>query len=146
VERLVRLQLSTRASVRRNDEFGTLMLMFSFHLGPLEVFCLSHVPKDGEAYSKTYVKVGFRDRSLIEEGKRAEAWLQDEDGAWSTPGHAEVGGLPGTKVPESHVVSTVKLGPLKVRVNGGGEVHCSLAPRRTVEDESKIIDHWVVAR
>jgi hypothetical protein len=120
------------------------MLMFSFHLGPVEVFCLSHIPGPGEAYSTTYVKVGLRGRSLVENGQRAEAWdLQGEE-ACSAAGHAKVSGLlPGT---EADVKSELFLGPVALRVDSDGEVRARLVPRRTIENESKVIEHWVVAR
>ena len=140
----MRLQLTTRASLRDNQEFGTQMLMFSFHLGPLEVFCLSHMPLPGEIYARTYVKVRLRARALMEDGKRAEEWAlgEKDDGAWSAPGHARVsGGIPGGKLS-----TEVRLGPLVVTTNGEGEVACTLVPRRTVEDESRVIEHWAVAK
>jgi len=138
----MRLQLKTRASVRHNAEFGTHMLMFSFHLGPLEVFCLSHVPKEGEAYSTTYVKVRLRGRSLLEEGRKIEAWDVREDEARSATGHAKVsGGIPGAKLSTAFA-----LGPLTLHVSGDGEVKAKLSPRKTVEHESKVIEHWDVAR
>jgi hypothetical protein len=136
----MRLQLKTRASVRFNREFETHMLMFSFHLGPLEIFCLSHVPKDGEAYSATYVKVGLRRRSLLEEGRKVEAWDILEDEARSASGHAKVsGGMPGAKLSTDFA-----LGPMRLHVSGDGEVHARLVPRRSVEHESKIIEDWVI--
>lgn len=144
----VRLQMSTRASVRENREHGTQMLMFSFHLGPLEVFCLTHLPSPGEVYSKTYVKVGLRSRAFQEDGKRAEAWELDDDGdagdegATSPPGHAKVsGGIPGARV-----LVDMKLGPLRVVTNGDGEVRCTLVPRRSMEEDTRVIEHWTVAK
>jgi hypothetical protein len=147
----LRLQMSTRASVRENREHGTKMLMFSFHLGPLEVFCLTHLPSPGEAYSKTYVKVGLRQRALMEGGKRVEAWELDEvgdpgdasdEGATSTPGHAKVsGGIPGARV-----LTDLRLGPLRLVIDGDGQVRATLAPRRTFEEDKGVVEHWEVAR
>jgi hypothetical protein len=136
----VRLQLKTRASVRFNREFESMMLMFSFHFGPLEIFCLSHVPKEGEAYSATYVKVGLRRRALLEDGRKVEAWDILEDEARSSSGHAKVSGaIPGAKVSADFA-----LGPMRLHVSSDGEVLARLVPRRSVEHESKIIEDWAI--
>jgi hypothetical protein len=134
----MKLQLNTRASVRFSREFGTHMLMYSFHLGPLEVFCLSHLPKEGDAYSRTYVKVGLRSRSVLEEGRKVEAWDLQDGEARSAAGHARVsGGIPGGRV-----AAEFALGPMHLHVSGDGEVAAKIAPRKTVEHESKVIEHW----
>ena len=78
----MRLQLTCKAGVKHNQEHGSTMLMFTFHLGPLEVFCLAHLPRaGGDAKPSVYVKVTLKGRTLVDAGsKEIENWTCAEDG------------------------------------------------------------------
>jgi hypothetical protein len=138
----VRLQLGVRASVRRSEEHGTVMLMFSFFLGPLEVFCLSHLPKEGEETTLTYVKVALRQRAVTEFGGAAagkEQWLAEHaDGAATPEKHAKLAGvLPGTRAKIEFA-----FGPLHFAVTEDGRVCAKLVPRRVSEVGTRFVEHW----
>ena len=54
--------------------------MFTFHFGPLEVFCMAHLPEEGERETEVYVKVVLKGRALVDAGSReVENWLCEDN-------------------------------------------------------------------
>lgn len=129
-ERLVRLQLTCKAGVKRNEEHGSVMLMFTFHLGPLEVFCLAHLPREGERESDVYVKATLKSRTLVDAGsKEIESWACEE----------------GEATLEGGDVERVALGPVLLWVEGG-EMKVGLRKRTLIDPRFKSIEEWRVVK
>ena len=77
--------------------------MFTFHLGPLEVFCLAHLPREGERESDVYVKVKLKERTLVDAGSNdIERWVHEGEKASLEGGDKE----------------RVTLGPVLLAVDG----------------------------
>jgi hypothetical protein len=128
----VRLQLTCKAGVRKNREHGSTMLMFSFHLGPLEIFCLAHLPRDGEPESDVYVKVALKGRTLVDAGtSEVENWTSSK----SEPcAEAEV------KL-EGENGEGLTLGPLLIASEGGASV-LRLRRRSIIDPKFKSFEEW----
>src|ERR1700677_3596295 len=76
----MRLQLTCKAGIKRNERHGSTMLMFTFHFGPLEVFCMAHLPEEGERESEVYVKVVMTGRALVDAvSGEVESWLCEDN-------------------------------------------------------------------
>lgn len=102
--------------------------MFTFHLGPIEVFCLAHLPREGERETDAYVKVKLKERTLVDAGsKEIESWLH-EDGKASLEG--------GDK-------ERVTLGPVLLAVDGSA-MRLSLRKRTLIDPKYKSIEEWRV--
>ena len=128
----VRLQLKCKAGVRRNAEHGSVMLMFTFHLGPLEVFCLAHLPRESEPDSQVYVKVRLLGRNLVDtDTSDVEPWVYDEEEDVVKLGDGD---------PEY-----VPLGPLLLTLEDG-EVVVSLQKRTLIDPRFKSIEEWRVIK
>jgi hypothetical protein len=128
----LRLQLTCKAGVRKNREHGSTMLMFTFHLGPLEIFCLAHLPRDGESESDVYVKVALKGRTLVDAGtSEVENWTSTE-GEPSASASATLEG--GDR-------ERVALGPLLVVVEDGVSV-LKLRKRSLIDPKYKSFEEW----
>jgi hypothetical protein len=120
------LQLKIRASVRKNAEHDSDMLMFSFHLGPLECFCLAHYPRAGETFTTVYVKVSLKSRSLVEVRTRAvESWTREGEKVRLTKGKAGF-----------------TFGPLSFRILPEGDLETELGPKTFVCADSRNVEAW----
>jgi hypothetical protein len=133
----MRLQLTCKAGVRKNREHGSTMLMFTFHLGPLEVFCLAHLPREGETESEVYVKVALKGRTLVDAGtSEVENWVSSKGEPCAD---AEVR-LEGADEDEQ-----IALGPLLVVAEGGGPV-LKLRKRSLIDPKYKSFEEWRVVK
>jgi hypothetical protein len=118
------------------------MLVFSFFLGPLEVFCIAHLPTGDGDLPLTYIKVQLcerRVRSLANPADQEE-WLAEEAGSAATPtDHASIEGM----VPGSRGRVIFSFGPVRFMVTEDGRVRAKLVPQRDVDVSTKFVDHWV---
>lgn len=104
--------------------------MFTFHLGPLEIFCLAHLPREGERESDVYIKVVLKGRVLVDAGsKDIESWTCEEGEARVEGGDAE----------------RVALGPVLLWVEGG-EMRVKLRKRTLIDPRYKSIEEWRVVK
>ena len=103
------------------------MLLFTFHLGPLEVFCMAHLPEPGERETEVYVKVTLKGRTLVDAGSQEiENWTCDEDGV------ARLDGGDKERVPFGPVLFSVE----------GGEMRVSLRRRSLIDPKFKNFEEW----
>ena len=108
------------------------MLMFSFHLGPLEIFCLAHLPRDGEPESDVYVKVALKGRTLVDAGSsEVECW---------TSSKAEPCAEAEVRI-EGEGGEGLTLGPLWVSTESGTSV-LKLRKRSIIDPKFKSFEEW----
>ena len=113
--------------MKHNREHDSLMLMFTFHFGPVEVFCLAHVPREGEKESSVFVKLSLKGRTLVDAGDNSiENW---------TCFGGEVAKL------ESGSVDSVPLGPVALYVEGG-EMRVGLRKRILIDPRFRSFEDW----
>lgn len=123
----MRLQLTCQANFKRNVEQESSMLMFTFHLGPLEIFCLAHLPRRGEERraALVYVKVRLKPRTLVDGGRQV---IED----WK---------MAGDEVRFDEEKESVSLGPLVVTRGG-----LSLRKRTIIDPKYKSIEDWKIVK
>jgi len=126
----MRLQLRVKAGVRENAEHQSQMLMFTFHLGPLEIFCLAHLPRPGEKESVAYVKATLKPRTLVDAGAQViEEWKMKDDEAVLSGGNG----------------SQLSLGPLHVFVRDD-RMLASVRKRTVIDPKYKNVEDWTIAK
>lgn len=123
----MRLQLTCKAGVRHNREHESVMLMFTFHLGPIEFFCLAHLPREGERESSVFVKVTVKGRTLVDAG---DSSIEN----WTCFG-SEVAKL------ESGDRERVPLGPVLIYVEDG-EAKIGLRKRMMIDPRFRSFEDW----
>ena len=128
----MRLQLTCKAGVRKNREHGSTMLMFSFHLGPLEIFCLAHLPREGESEADCYVKICLKGRTLVDAGtSEIENWTSSKaEPCADAEVRLEGGDGEG-----------LTLGPLWVSTESGTSV-LKLKKRSIIDPKFKSFEEW----
>lgn len=124
----MRLQLRCKAGIKKSVEHASTALLFTFHLGPIEVFCMAHVPREGEPDAQVFVKICLKGRNLVDaDTSDIEPWSYDED--------EEVAKLDGGD-PEY-----VPLGPVLLTLEDG-EIVVSLQKRTVIDPRFKSIEEW----
>lgn len=128
------LQMKTKARVRHSEEHGSSSLIFTFHIGPLEVFCLAHAPRPGDVDALVYVKVRLVGRSLLEtKTKLSEVWKACGKGA------ELVEDAQGAAAGEGFY-----LGPLRFELDDDGKLNLALHARTLVDTEADTSERWQV--
>ena len=71
------LQLKTKCTLRPTKAESD-MILFSFQVGPIRVFCIANIPGENEREGTVYVKLSLHESTLVDVlSKRTDTWNPD---------------------------------------------------------------------
>jgi len=133
------LQTKVRAGIKRSEVHSSTALLFTFHVGPLQIFCMAHVPREGDPDALVYVKTRLVGRALVETlTKDLEHWTATENGVSLGKSSQNAKDAVGKEAENGFF-----LGPLRIVLQADGTTELSLQERTLVDTEEDVADKWV---